>query len=78
MDVDQILNGLVEDVEGAFNDIDTHLTRAGDGYWISIDGLEALFVYRVLTVCDRHLLFALVTEKVCLKDWVHNKAWSSK
>ena len=48
MDVDQILNGLVDDVEGAFNDIDAHLARAGDGYWVRIDGLESLFVHRVL------------------------------
>ena len=78
MDVDQILNGLVDDVEGAFNDIDAHLARAGDGYWVRIDGLEALFVHRVLAVCDRDFLLALVTVKVCLEDGVHNKAWSSK
>ena len=78
MDVDQILNGLVDDVECAFDDIDAHLARAGDGYWVSIDGLESLFVNRVLAGSDGDLLLALVTVKVCFEDGVDNKAWSSK
>lgn len=49
MDVDQVLDGLVNDVEGTADYINSHLASAGNGDRVGIDGLEALLEDRVLT-----------------------------
>lgn len=49
VDVDKVLDGLVDDVEGTTDYINSHLASAGNGDRVGIDGLEALLEDRVLT-----------------------------
>lgn len=78
MDVDQVLNRLVDGVQGATDDIDAHLASAGDRHRVRIDRLEALLEDGLLTAGRRDLLLALVTVKVLLEDGVDNEARSMK
>ena len=78
MDIDKVLDGLVDDVEGRTDNIDAHLAGASDGNGVSVDGLETLLEDGLLTAGGGDLLLALVTVEVFLKDGVDHEARSNQ
>ena len=77
MDVDKVLNGLVDDIEGALDDINAHLASAGDGHGVRVHHLEALLEDGLLTAGRGDFLFALVTGEEALQDGVDYEARSA-
>ena len=77
VDVDQVLNGLEDDVKSTADNIDAHLASAGHWDRVGIDHLEALLEDGSLTGGVGNFLLALVTVQQVLQDGVDHKAGST-
>lgn len=76
VDVDQVFDSLVNDVEGAANNINAHLAGAGDGNRVCVNRLETLLEDGLLTASGRDLLLTLVTVKMFLKNGIDDETGS--
>lgn len=74
VDVDQVFNGLVDDVQGRFHHVHAHLAGTCHWHWVRVDHLEALLEDGLLAACGRNLLLTLVTVEVLLEDGVNDEA----
>lgn len=73
VELNQVLDGQEDGLQGVFNNVLTHLTGGGDWHGVGVDHAETLLKNGPLRLGRGDFLFSVVTNAMVLKVFVNNE-----